>query len=276
MNFALIANPDKDIGFSVSSDIVKYLNGKGACVYSDRDISGTVYTDKSEAVKNCDIIITVGGDGTILKIVKDAYAYDKPILAVNLGTVGYMASMEPYEYAKFDALFEGDYSYVYRSVLSVSAGNEQCSVCKDAIALNDAVISHGIITQLINVELFCNGKSITSYRADGLIFSTPTGSTAYSLSAGGPIIDTELETIEVTPVCAHSFNGRSILFKDSSILEAASVDGRENVCYLTIDGSENYKLEAEDTVKVRLAEKKIRTITFDSDSFYNTLSKKIK
>lgn len=276
MKFALIANPEKDLGFSVSSDIVRYLNSKNAEIYSDRNIEGSVYSNKSEAVKNCDIIITVGGDGTILKIVKDAYKYDKPILAVNLGTVGYMASMEPSEYSKFDALFEGNYSYVYRSVLSVSAGNEDRTVCKDVVALNDAVISHGTITQIINVELFCNGKSITSYRADGLIFATPTGSTAYSLSAGGPIIDTELETIEVTPVCAHSFNGRSILFKDSSVLEAASVDGRDNVSYLTVDGNENYKLEKNDVVRVCLADKKIRTITFDSNSFYNTLSKKIK
>ncbi|MBE6890684.1 MAG: NAD(+)/NADH kinase [Ruminococcaceae bacterium] len=276
MKIALISNPEKDKGFEVSSRIVEYLTSKGAVVLSDSFVGCSVFTKIDDAINECDFIITVGGDGTILKVVKSAYAYDKPILGINMGTTGYMASMEPTEYFKLDALFSGEYSIQYRSVLNISAGNENRTICKDVIALNDAVISHGNWTQIMNINLYCNGQEITSYRADGLIFSTPTGSTAYSLSAGGPIIDTELETIAVTPICAHSFNGRSILFKDSSVLEAASTPGRGNVGYLTIDGLDNFQLEADDVVQVRLAEKKIKTITFDNDSFYNILSKKIK
>ena len=276
MKIALMANPEKDKGLAVSADIIKYLTSKGAEVFADLPIDGAVFTEKDTAVSECDIIITVGGDGTILKVVKEAYAYDKPILGINMGTVGYMASMEPSEYFKLDALFTEKYNYQYRSVLSISSGNENRMICKDVVALNDAVISHGNLTQIMNIGLRCNGQEITSYRADGLIFATPTGSTAYSLSAGGPIIDTELEAIAVTPICAHSFNGRSILFKDSAVLEAVSASGRGNVGYLTIDGIVNYKLEADDTVQVRLAEKKIKTITFDIGSFYNILSKKIK
>lgn len=276
MKIALISNPEKDSGFKVSSNIVEYLNSKGAEVYADFLVNDSLQSEISDKIQLCDVIITVGGDGTILKVVKDAYLFDKPILGVNLGTIGYMASMEPLEYSKFDSLLNCNYKYQYRSVLSVSAGNSEHKVCENVIALNDAVISHGNWTQIMNIDLLCNGKFITSYRSDGLIFSTPTGSTAYSLSAGGPIIDTELETIEVTPICAHSFNGRSILFKDTSVLNAVSTAGRGNVGYLTIDGIENYKLESDDTVTVELAEKKIRTITFDDDSFYNILSKKIK
>ena len=276
MKIVLISNSEKDRDFKVSSDISEYLKSKGADVYSDFLMKDTLKAERASVIKSCDIIITVGGDGTILKVVKEAYLYDKPILAVNLGTVGYMACMEPSEYSKFDSLFEGNYKYQYRSVLYVSVENSVRGICEDFIALNDAVISHGNWTQIMNIDLLCNGKFITSYRADGLIFATPTGSTAYSLSAGGPIIDTELEAIEVTPICAHSFNGRSILFKDTSVLEAVSTSGRGNVGYLTVDGTDNYKLEADDVVTVRLAEKKIRTITFDDNSFYNILSKKIK
>ena len=276
MKIALVINPKKDVGFKVSTDICNYLCRKGAAVFSDCPIDGSVFMEKIEAIKSCDFIITVGGDGTILKAVKFAYAFDKPILGVNLGTIGFMASMEPNEYNKLDALFSGEYTYQYRSALSITAGNNSRSICNDVIALNDAVISHGNWTQIMNIDLSCNGQLITSYRADGLIFATPTGSTAYSLSAGGPIIDTELETIAVTPICAHSFNGRSILFKDTSVLEATSAEGRGNVGYLTIDGLYNYKLEADDVVKVSLGKNKIRMITFGDDSFYNILSKKIK
>ncbi len=276
MKIALISNPEKDVNFSVSSEIIKYLKSNGSEIYADVQIDGTVFTEKEQAIRDCDIIITVGGDGTILKVVKDAYMYDKPILGINMGTTGYMASMEPSEYSKLDALISGDYSFQYRSVLSISAGNADRTVCKDVVALNDAVISHGNWTQIMNIDLHCNGQHITSYRSDGLIFATPTGSTAYSLSAGGPIIDTELETIAVTPICAHSFNGRSILFRDSSVLEALSAPGRGNIGYLTIDGLVNYKLESDDVVRVRLGDKKIKTITFDNDSFYNILSKKIR
>lgn len=276
MKIALIANPEKDKRFTVSSDIAEYLISKGVEVFADQPISCAVLMKKNDAISQCDVIITVGGDGTILKVVKEAYIYDKPILGINMGTMGYMASMEPTEYFKLDALLTGKYNYQYRSVLSISSGNENRTICKDIVALNDAVISHGNWTQIMNISLHCNGQEITSYRADGLIFATPTGSTAYSLSAGGPIIDTELEAIAVTPICAHSFNGRSILFKDTSVLEAVSASGRGNVGYLTIDGIVNYKLEADDVVQVRLAEKKIKTITFDNDSFYNILSKKIK
>jgi len=276
MNIALIANPEKDLGFKVSSEIIEYLKSKNAVVYADLPINGALRGDKTDIISKCDVILTVGGDGTILKVVKEAYVFDKPILAVNLGKIGYMASMEPSEYSKFDSLLAGEYKYQYRSVLLVSVGNPERLVCNNIIALNDAVIAHGNLTQIMNIDLLCNDQFITSYRADGLIFATPTGSTAYSLSAGGPIIDTELEVIEVTPICAHSFNGRSILFKDTSVLKAVSTSGRGNIGYLTVDGIENYKLESEDIVTVKLAENKIRTITFDDDSFYNILSKKIK
>ena len=276
MKIALISNPEKDLGYKVSFDIVEYLKANGAEVYADFLIDNAAKAEKSDIIQLCDVVITVGGDGTILKVVKDAYRFEKPILSVNLGTVGYMASMEPCEYFKFDALLKGEYKYQFRSVLSVSVENSEGNVCDNVIALNDAVISHGNWTQIMNIDLLCNDRFITSYRADGLIFATPTGSTAYSLSAGGPIIDTELETIEVTPICAHSFNGRSILFKDTSVLKAVSTAGRGNIGYLTVDGLENYKLESDCVVTVKLAEKKIRTITFDDDSFYNILSKKIK
>lgn len=276
MNIALISNPEKDIGYAVSSDLVKFFINRGSDVYTEKPIGSAIVAEKDEAVKLSDVVVTVGGDGTILKVVKEAYKYDKPIAAVNLGTVGYMSSLEPYEYCKLEALLCGNCDFLYRSVLSVSAGNCDRTVCSDVPALNDAVISHGNWTHIMNLKLFCNGKSVTEYRADGLIFATPTGSTAYSLSAGGPIIDTELGAIEVTPICSHSFNGRSILFKDSSFLEATSASGRGNIGYLTIDGLDNYKLEANDVVKVCLAEKKIRTVKFDDDSFFNVLSKKIK
>ena len=276
MNIALIANLEKDLGLKISSDIAQYLKSKGAVVYADLSIDGAITGEKSEIIQLCDVFITVGGDGTILKVVKDAYLFDKPILAVNLGKIGYMASMEPSEYSKFDLLISGNYKYQYRSALSVSVRNSELNIFENVIAMNDAVISHGNWTQIMNIDLLCNDKFITSYRADGLIFATPTGSTAYSLSAGGPIIDTELEIIEVTPICAHSFNGRSILFKDTSVLEAISATGHGSGAYLTIDGLENYKLDTDDIVTVKLAEKKIRTITFDDDSFYNILSKKIK
>lgn len=273
---ALISNPVKDKDLKISGEIAEYLYKKGVSVLSDTDIPRAGNVGRENAVIGCDTIITVGGDGTILKVAQLAAEYDKPILGVNMGKLGYMTSMEPYETKKIDMLLEGKYKIDRRSTLSVSASSAGDFVFSDIIALNDAVISHGVLSKIIDIDLRCNSKQICTYRADGLIFATPTGSTAYSLSAGGPIIDTELDAVAVTPICAHSFNSRSIIFKDKSVLEADFSPDGETAPYITIDGIYNYKLSASDSVKIALGKKRIGLIRFGDDTFYNILSKKIR
>lgn len=217
----------------------------------------------------------LGGDGSILDAVRKTAKRSLPILGINLGRIGYMAEVEPTETEYLDKLFDGEYAIDERMMLSVTHERDGRTLY-ESFALNDAVVSKGTVSKVIELELLCNGKKIVTYRADGIIFATPTGSTAYSMSAGGPIIDPHLACICVTPVCPHSLGQRPLLFSDAASLVVKNVSTREKQLFLTLDGNENLPLEYGDTVCVRKSGYKAKLIKIKDTDFYSIVRRKIK
>lgn len=222
-----------------------------------------------------DILIVLGGDGSILEAARRAAQRGTPILGINLGRLGYMAELELQELDLLDSLFTKEYTIEERSMLRVElfgAGGEMRSFCH---ALNDAVISNGSMPHMIDLELFESGESVTTYRADGLIVATPTGSTAYSMSAGGAIIDPRTNCVCVTPICPHSFVARPLIFSDSSVLEIRNICVREKRLYLTVDGRMNFEFYHNQTVRITKSPMKTNLIRFKKCGFFRKLRQKM-
>ena len=229
-----------------------------------------------EAVySEADVIIVLGGDGSILEAARRASVKGTPILGVNLGHLGYMAELELSELSLLHRLFTGEYTVEKRSMLKVEIfnGTELKSFCH---ALNEAVISNGSVARIIDLELRENGHPVSTYRADGLIISTPTGSTAYSMSAGGSIVDPRVACVCVTPICPHSFAARPLIFSDASSLEVRNVCAREKMLYLTVDGRINFEFYRNQTVRISKSDLETGLIRFKENAFYRKLCQKLR
>lgn len=223
-----------------------------------------------------DIVIVLGGDGSILEAARRAATRGTPILGINFGRLGYMAELEAGELDALHRLFTGDYTLEHRMMLRVDllgCGGELKSFC---YALNDAVVSNGSVARVIDLELRENGEAVTTYRADGLIIATPTGSTAYSMSAGGAIVDPTVPCFCVTPICPHSFAARPLIFPDRSVLEIRNICAREKMLYLTVDGKMSFELLRGQTVRVTRSKPETKLIRFRKSGFYRVLCQKLR
>ena len=228
-----------------------------------------------EAVySEADILIVLGGDGSILEAARRAVHRATPILGINLGRLGYMAELELSELDMLGKLFEKDYYLEKRSMLRVElySGNELKSF---SYALNDAVISNGSVSRIVDLELYENGMPVTTYRADGLIIATPTGSTAYSMSAGGAIVAPDVPCVCVTPICPHSLSARPLIFGEKSVLEVRNTCVREKMLYLTVDGRMNFELYRNQRVRVTKSKMETNLIRLKPSSFYSKLRQKM-
>ena len=226
------------------------------------------YKPLEEIYQSTDLIVGIGGDGVMLEAARRATPAGIPILGINMGRIGYMTELEMTELALLDNIFKGDYYLDERAMLRVeirsSKGNNKFS----AYALNEAVVANGTTARIIDLELLDNGRLVSEYRADGLVVATPTGSTAYSLSAGGPIIDPKLSCFCVTPICPHSLIARPLIFPDSAILEVKNTCVREKVLHLTIDGRATFDLYLGDTVVITKSALKAKLLRIKNDDFY--------
>ncbi len=214
--------------------------------------------------EKADAIAVLGGDGTILRATPTALKYDIPVIGLNLGRIGYMAELDATEDALISDFFSGSFFEEKRMTLSVEVEGVTYT------ALNDAVL-HARSTHMIKFCLCCNGNPVNTYRGDGLIFATPTGSTAYSMSAGGPVIDPTLECIEITPICTQSLMSRPLIFAPSSTL-SVSLDSDD--CIITVDGGRAIELKAGTEIKIAKGERALRMIKLKKDGFYGVLRRK--
>lgn len=232
------------------------------------------YLPMDAVYAEADILIVLGGDGSILEAARRAAQRGTPILGINLGRLGYMAELEIGELDELDRLFTGDYHIDARSMLRVElfSGSELKSFC---YALNDAVISNGSVSRMIDLELSEGGSLVTTYRADGLIIATPTGSTAYSMSAGGAIVDPRVSCFCATPICPHSFIARPLIFSDDAVLEVRNVCVREKMLYLTVDGRMNFELYRNQTVRITKSSMQTKLIRLKSYGFFRKLRQKM-
>lgn len=230
-----------------------------------------------ELYANADLMVVLGGDGTILETARRAAVRQTPILGINLGRVGYMAELEMAELDLLDRLFSNEPTYTleHRSMLHVELLNTNGEVRTTAYGLNDAVITNGSIARIVDVELSENGVPVTTCRSDGLIVATPTGSTAYSMSAGGPVADPRVKCFCVTPICPHSLATRPIIFPDTAVLEIKNVCQREKMLFLTVDGRTNCELYRGETVRITKSPMETRLVRLKEWGFYNKLRTKM-
>ena len=235
-----------------------------------------------ELYARADMIIVLGGDGSILEAARRAAPRQTPILGINLGRVGYMAELEMSELELLGRLFErvGDgtpaaYEIERRSMLNVEIINQAGEVRQTMYGLNDAVITNGSVARIVDIELSENGTPVTTYRADGLIVATPTGATAYSMSAGGPVADPRVACLCVTPICPHSLGARPLIFPDSATLEIRNICQREKMLYLTVDGRTNCELYRGETVRITRSPLSTGLVRLKPCGFYHRLRAKM-
>lgn len=280
LNFAIVPNPTKEgapICTRRVADIL--LKNGGVPMLLEKykkyvpDGGARLYKSMDALITASDIVITVGGDGTIISVAKYAAAAEKPLLGINLGRLGFVAGLEPNQLCELSRLFTGDYQCEDRMMLkaTVVKGGEE----KVYYALNDVTVSRGSLSRIIDLTVSLNDEEISEYRADGLLFSTPTGSTAYSLSAGGPVIQPHMQCILLTPVCPHSLFSRSVLFCDQSRLTVRVEDQDNAEVYLTVDGQDSEKISSGDRIRIEKAEITTKLIFLYDKSFYRVLSEKL-
>ena len=228
--------------------------------------------NEEQLFKTADFIVTIGGDGTIIRYAKIAATYNKPILGINAGRMGYLANLEQNEYKNILKLINGDYIVEERMMLNVKICQNE-KVMSEYEALNDAVVTSGFIARIIDVNASVDGDSI-SYRADGIIAATPTGSTAYSMSAGGPIIDPTAECICLTPICSHSLSAKPIILSGEKSVKLTAFSRKRTEIFLSIDGRKVANIKPYTEVIIEKSSKKVKLLRLSERSLYNTLSVK--
>ncbi|MDD3946385.1 MAG: NAD(+)/NADH kinase [Clostridia bacterium] len=250
MKIGIYANLERDIDGGAARTLATLLIKRGHEVLLSRNLAclnlHSPLLDKSELASASDAIVVLGGDGTVLRIAKECAAHRTLIIAINFGHMGFLSEIEKMD--ELDVVFEqiekGDFYTEKRGILEVSFQG------KSYKALNEVVLARGRSTKLIRFSVIVNGNTLNNYSADGIIVSTPTGSTAYSLSAGGPVVAPELNAMIITPICPHSLNSRSYIIADDSkiTIELKKSDGETN---LNIDGDDVITLQAGDTINVK-------------------------
>ena len=230
--------------------------------------------DFDAMLARCDMVIAVGGDGTIIHYAKHAVAFDKPILGVNVGRLGFVAGLEPDELELLSGLFDGNYLLEKRMLLSAHVMGGSRSE-EEYLALNDVVVSNESIARMVDLCVSYNGKRIAEYHADGLIVATPTGSTAYTLSAGGPVIDPSIFSLLLTPICPHSLFSSTIVFAPDSRLEIREYNHNRERIHLTVDGEKSIVLGKEEYLSVEKADREVRMVNLKQRAFCEVLNEKI-
>jgi len=236
---------------------------------SDEERAWVRFTSENELFLKSDAVITLGGDGTIIKAARGCAKCATPILGINLGRLGYLAEIEIDEIGLLDKLISGDCKYERRMMLEVEIGNEKL------FALNEAVIGGTSIFRIVDIELYCGESMVNRYRADGIIASTPTGSTAYSMSAGGAVVDPQMEALLITPICSHSLNATPLVFASDSELSVKNVTGREEYLMLNVDGCQARRIGYGETVKLRRSDDFVTLIKLKDGGFYEVLRRKM-
>ena len=271
----IIPNPNKDSGLSVTARLVGKLTSLGLSVYIEKTfsaISGAL--PYSEFPTDAELIIVVGGDGSVIEASRLAIENGIAIIGVNLGRVGYLTEVEPSNTDVFERLISGEYEIEEKMLLSVDTVCEGANEASECLAVNDVVISHDNFLGICEFSLKNKNDDGVNYRADGVVIATPEGSTAYSLSAGGPIVSHGVGAMVVTPVCPHSFFNRSIIFKSDEKITVSNLGGTElNIC---TDGRFYKKLRCGESCTVYASEKRLKMLTFTKDNMFATLFKKMR
>lgn len=254
------------------AELTKLISNELENLKIEYDIVDFYNIDKEKALElmsACDLSISVGGDGTTLNIAKIAAMANKATLGINAGRLGFMSGLEKNELELLKNLVTGNYEIEERMMLSASIDGKEYN------CLNDAVISRGDLARLIDISVYCDGREVTTSRADGMIFSTPTGSTAYSMAAGGPVLSPDNQCYVVTPICPHSLINRSIVFSSDKVLDVSVNNDKNNNAFLSIDGDESIPIQSNMHIIISKSNLTAKLIKIKPDNFYEILNKKI-
>ena len=238
------------------------------------EVPGADYMETDEAIRVADAAVVLGGDGTMLRIARAAAQNDVPLLGVNVGHVGFMTELEPGELGEMEKLFDGYSSIDSRMMLHVSVIRNQRVVYEND-ALNDIVIAKGTAFRVVRVCISADDEEVTSFNGDGVIVATPTGSTAYGLSAGGPVIEPSAENMAVIPICAHALTAKSFVFSpERRIMLTASCEGGSEV-FVSADGGQGFAVRPDDRVIITHSPLRTRLVRLKGISFYKILQQKL-
>ena len=271
-------NETKDSMLSLTDKVIERLLSLGLSIYMDEkyrpfNINGVCFY--SIPPRDADLLIVLGGDGSVIDASVLALELDIPLLGINLGKVGYLATLDPDEIDMLSVLVDGNSTIDEKMIL---VAEKQCNdggiVKSDRFSVNDVIISHNNYLGLCDIKIENDRGDWAQYRADAIILATPAGSTAYSLSAGGPIIFHGLDSITVTPVCPHSFFNRSIVYGPDEVITVSNMN--DNLLNISIDGRFFDSLNKGEFCRIYRSDKRIKMLNLQNTNFFSTLSKKIK
>lgn len=280
--FYIITNSEKDSDFQLTSEICSYIQNKGGiCTFQEIDPDMTDsklnYADIKRVPPDTECVIVLGGDGTLIQAARDLSEHHIPVLGVNIGNLGFLTEIDPiHVYGAIDLLLKNEYYIDERMLLKGTVYRDDEILYSD-VALNDIVINRMGSLRIIHFDIHVNDEYLTSYPADGLIVSTPTGSTAYNLSAGGPIMKPNLHSIVMTPICAHVLNKSSVVFGGDDVLQIEMTKaraGREERV-VTFDGDNYFNLLSGDRIVITKAELPARLIRTRKYNFLQILRNKL-
>jgi NAD+ kinase len=278
MRFGIIANLNRPGAADAIKRVITWCRGKGYSVIISEDIKeaadvGVAISPQKELWKHADIIVSLGGDGTILATVRALGKNSRPILGINLGSLGFLTQVLPEQLeAALERLAGNDFQIEERMLLKTEILNG--GGLESPYALNDIVVDKGSVSRVINISLYADGEYISSYTADGLLVATPTGSTAYSLAVGGPILNPAMQAIIVSPISPFSLTSRPLVFAPDIELEIRVRSGHGDVL-LTIDGQVARSFSPTGSLKIRRARHTAKFIKLAENSFYNILRQKL-
>lgn len=280
----LTPNPYRDKNFQTVRNAVKILQEVNIetrlCLPFEVDKTydlpkDLVFHKLDREIQHTDLVICFGGDGTILHMAKAATRHGVPILGVNIGTMGFMAELEAGELGKLTQLARGEYTIDKRMMLDVTVRRDRDIIYHD-ICLNDVVITKGAVARIVHLSVRCDGVQAMECGGDGIIIATPTGSTAYNLSAGGPIVEPEARNILITPICAHDMVSRCMVASDKRVVTVGLTRNMRRNAFLSVDGGKAVRLNMGDIATVRRSDMETKLLRLKERSFYDVLNTKFK
>lgn len=278
-NIGIIAKHTEERAVEVVSNLASWIGERKKNIVLDRETASVLRVDegilRSRLPEMSDIIVAIGGDGTLLSAARVVGTSGVPILAVNMGSLGFITDITLEDlYPVLESVLSGDFEYDERMMLVCHIHRLGERVANYTV-LNDVVINKGALAKIIDIQTFVDDLYLTTFKADGLIISTPTGSTAYSMSAGGPIVYPNMQCILITPICPHTLTNRPLVLPDTKVVKA-ELTTRETDILLTLDGQVGFGLREDDIIEVKKSESPLKLIKTPFKDFFDVLRTKLK
>ena len=280
----LSPNPYRDKNFQTLREAIRVLNEAGVetrvCLPFEVDRTYDLprdirFTRMDRELPNASMVICFGGDGTLLHMAKAATRQGIPVLGVNIGTMGFMAELESSELSQLARIATGDYTVDNRMMLDVTVHRDRDIIFHD-LCLNDVAITKGAVARIVHLKVKCDDVQAMECGGDGIVVATPTGSTAYSLSAGGPIVEPDADSILVTPICAHDVASRCIVASDKRTISVTMTQNARRNAYLSVDGGKALRMNMGDVATIRKSNLCTKLVRLKDRSFFDVVNMKFR